>query len=293
MTGRTAGEQRTAAGPGEGHGRGPGAGPEAPAAAGTPREQRVWRLAGGLGMAVVLVLGGSQAWAALVQQHTSSVKEYQRAARVLVLDTGRATVRIEPGRSDRVVVRTDLDWTLRQPEVSMLWEDDVLRVSVSCNRLLDTGRFGCGTRLDVQVPADTRVTGRNSSGHTEVRGLTGDVQLRTTSGSVRLAGLTGRLTVGSTSGVVRGEGLTSRAVEVDTASGTVDLAFAAAPDSVVASSTSGSLSLTVPAGSRYRFSGSAGSGGRSIDPVLADSGSPRTIEGSTTSGSMTVQAARP
>ncbi|MCX5213066.1 DUF4097 domain-containing protein [Kitasatospora sp. NBC_00240] len=289
MTGRTAGEERTAVRPGAG----PDAGPGAPAGAGTAGERRVWRLAGGLVMAVVLMLGASQAWAALVQQHTSSVKEYQRAARVLALDTGRATVRIEPGRSDRVVVRAALDWTLRQPQVSMLWDDDVLRVSVSCNRFLDAGRFDCGTRLVVEVPADTRVTGRNSSGHTEVRGLTGDVQLRTASGSVRLAGLSGRLTLGSTSGVVRGEGLTSPAVEADTASGTVDLSFAAAPASVVASSTSGSLSLTVPAGSRYRFTGRAGSGGRSIDPVLADSASPRTIEGSTTSGSMTVQAARP
>ena len=254
------------------------------------RELRAWRLVGGLVMAGVLVLSGSQAVGVLVQQHTVRDKAYGLGARELVLDSTGADVRIEPGLPGQVLVRTSLDWTLRKPLVAMIWEGDTLKVSVRCDRLLDLGGLGCGVRLDIRVPAATVVTGRSTSGPVEVRGLTGDVQLRSGSGAVGLSGLGGRVSVRSASGAVRGTALASARVEVETASGEARLAFSRPPDAVTASTGSGELWITVPAGSRYRMTGRSASGGRSIDPVLEEPGAPRSIDVSTGSGSVLIRS---
>ncbi|MFE3113445.1 DUF4097 family beta strand repeat-containing protein [Kitasatospora indigofera] len=257
---------------------------------GTARGLRVWRLVGGLVMAVVLVLSGSQAMGVLVRQHTVRDKTYALAARELVLDTTGAEVRIEPGLPGQVLVRSSLDWTLRKPLVAMLWEGDTLKVTVRCDRMLDLGGLGCGVGLDIRVPAATAVTGLSTSGSVEVRGLTGDVRLRSGSGAVVLTGLGGRVTARSGSGSVWGTALASARVEVGTGSGDARLAFARPPDTVTASTTSGELWITVPTGSRYRITGRSASGGRSIDPVLEDPAAPRGIDVSTRSGAVFIRS---
>ncbi|MFC9326633.1 DUF4097 family beta strand repeat-containing protein [Kitasatospora sp. NPDC057015] len=287
---RVAGREKAGAGPAD------GARERTDGTGGTPRPGaaapglRAWRLVGGLVMAVVLVLSGSQALGVLVEQHSVRDKTYALAARELLLDGAGADVRIEPGLPGQVLVRTSLDWTLRKPLVAMLWEGDTLKVTVRCDRMLDLGGLGCGVRLDIRVPAATAVTGRSTSGSTEVRGLTGDVRLLSASGAVVLSGLGGRVSAMSTSGAVWGTALTSARVEVVTRSGEARLSFARPPDAVTASTTSGELSLTVPSASRYRITGRSNSGGRSIDPVLEEPGAPRSIDVSTTSGSVSISS---
>ncbi|WP_371481660.1 hypothetical protein [Kitasatospora sp. NBC_00315] len=255
-------------------------------------ERRWWRPVGGLVMAVVIVLAGSQAWAALVQQHFSGAKVYEQQARMLVLDTGTAQVTVQPGPPGRVTVRRDLDWTLRKPVVSMLWEGDVLSVSVRCGSLpVHLGDVGCDARIGIEVAPGTEVSGRSTSGSTEVRGLTGDVRLRTTSGAILLSGLGGQISARSTSGLIRGLALAGPQVQASTDSGELRLTFARPPDAVTASVGSGEMGIVVPPGSRYRISGHSVSGNRSIDPALADPASPRSIDVAAGSGTVGIALA--
>ncbi len=256
--------------------------------AGGAAGRRAWQAVGGTVIAVVVVLAGVQVWTVLVQQHLQATKVYERAARVLALDTGSAQVTVQPGLPDRVSVRRNLDWTLREPVVSMTWAADVLTVSVSCGRLPVVGGTDCDVSLDIEVPAGTQVSGRSTSGSTEVRGLTGDVRLTTTSGAILLAGLGGQVTARSSSGMIQGGSLASARVRADTGSGQVRLAFARPPDAVSVSAGSGEIGIVVPAGSRYRITGRSRSGDGSIDPVLADPGSQRSIDVAAGSGRVTV-----
>ncbi|MGW2542165.1 DUF4097 family beta strand repeat-containing protein [Kitasatospora sp. NPDC001574] len=252
------------------------------------RVHRMWRVLGVLALAVTLVIGAVQTWAMAVQQRTESEKSYPVAVSKVVLDTGSATVRISPGREGEVVVRQELDWMIRPPVISVLFDRGDLRVEMRCSQVMPVAKLGCGAEIELEVPVGVSVEGTGSSGSLSVRGVTGEVRLDSTSGSILLADLSGPVVAGTTSGAVKGAGLTSTAVEVRATSGSVDLSFAQAPRTVDIGATSGSVTLGLPRGSVYRFNGGTVSGSRHIDPLLADQSSTNQVRVSVTSGSVTV-----
>ncbi|MFE2106848.1 DUF4097 family beta strand repeat-containing protein [Kitasatospora sp. NPDC059463] len=277
MTMRTG--KGTAVGPGE---RAPGR---------ARRGRLAWRMLGTLALTVALVAGAVQTWAIAVQQRTHSEMSYPVAVTTVRLDTGSATVRIRPGEEGRVVVRQDLNWMMRMPVVSALFEQDRLDVRMRCTQVPPVSDLGCRAVIELDVPPGVAVTGRLSSGSVDVAGVTGVVDLLSTSGEVELADVSGPVTVRTTSGSVRGSRLTSPTVSAAATSGSMQLGFAAAPRSVDIGVTSGSVVLGLPRGSRYDFDGGASPLARGgIDPALADRSSPNKIRVSVTSGSLSVFA---
>lgn len=252
-------------------------------------ESRVWRAVAVLVAVTTALLGGSQAWAAMVHQATViEGRPYHARIGELVLDSGSADVEVDPGPTDEVTVRQILSWTMTRPKVAMIWDRDTLRIAVKCPRILGVDEPGCAARLEIMVPAETRVSGRSTSGQTSVRNLAGDIHLQTGSGSIDLVRVAGQVWAESNSGQVTGRALSSPQVRAATGSGEVELSFDQAPKAVTLFSSSGDLALTVPAQSRYDISGRTASGSRSIDPELADSESPNKIDIVTNSGSATV-----
>jgi hypothetical protein len=77
-------------------------------------------------------------------------------------------------------------------------------------------------RLDVQVPAGTRVIARSVSGDVRVRGVGGEVEARSTSGDVEAQGGRRAITLQTVSGDVRGAGLEG-VVTAQSVSGDVEL----------------------------------------------------------------------
>ncbi|MFJ3215157.1 DUF4097 family beta strand repeat-containing protein [Kitasatospora sp. NPDC086801] len=252
--------------------------------------RKAWWTTGTLALAIVMIGGGLQTWAMVVQQRTTSTQPYNVTIHKLRLDTGSASVRVRAGRDGHVVVRQNLDWMVRKPSVSTTFDGDVLTVGMECRQILPFADFGCGAQIELEVPAGTDVSGQLSSGSVEVRGLSGAVRMDLTSGALNLIGTSGEVYAHVTSGMVQGTDLSSERVDTETTSGSVDLAFSKAPRAVDTRSTSGSVKLTLPRDSRYGFSGDVGSGSRHVDPSLADSASPNRIHGSVTSGSITVEA---
>ncbi|MFJ3788273.1 DUF4097 family beta strand repeat-containing protein [Kitasatospora sp. NPDC090091] len=250
------------------------------------REGRVWRTVGALSLAAVLVVGAVQTWAVAVQQQTVSERTYPVAATRVVLDTGPATVVVKPGVEGQTVVRRRLDWTVRKPVVSAEFLGSTLTVTMRCNQVLPGVDVSCGALIELEVPPSAAVEGQGSSGSLQVSGLSGEVRLSSTSGEIRMNGISGSVVARTTSGSVRGRGLTSAQVEVGATSGSVSLDFARPPHLVDVGATSGSVELVVPKGSRYAFTGEAGSGSRHVDPLLADSSSPDRVRVAVTSGSV-------
>ncbi|MEU9045880.1 MULTISPECIES: DUF4097 family beta strand repeat-containing protein [unclassified Kitasatospora] len=250
---------------------------------------KAWRVTGTLAAVLVMAVGGLQTWATAAQQQSNSTRSYDDVTiHRLTLETGSASVKVRVGRESRVVVHQRLDWMVRKPVVSTVLADGVVTVGVHCRQILPVADVGCGADLELEVPAATEVTGSVDSGSVQVEGLSGNVDLRLTSGELLLVDTSGDVKAHATSGLIQSADLSARRVEAQTTSGSMELHFAKAPQQVDTRSTSGSLTMTLPKGSRYAFSSDIGSGSGRIDPQLADSGSPNRIHATVTSGSITI-----
>ncbi|MFD0403924.1 DUF4097 family beta strand repeat-containing protein [Kitasatospora sp. NPDC127116] len=247
-----------------------------------------WRAAGTVVIVLVMIGAGLQTWSMAVQQRTSTSRPYDVAIHRLQLETGNASVKVRAGREGHVVVRQSLDWLVRKPVVSTVFDGDVLTVGMHCRLVLPFVDVGCGAEIELEVPAATEVSGSVGSGSVQVEGLSGDVRMELTSGQLLLFDTSGNVSAHATSGQVRGTNLSTRRVTARVGSGSVQLGFAKAPREVDATATSGSVELTVPKDSRYAVSSEIGSGSGRIDTGLADSSSPNRLHAAVTSGSITV-----
>jgi hypothetical protein len=118
----------------------------------------------------------------------------------------------------------------------------------------------CVFEYVVEAPAGVRVTGEVTSGSFDLSAVS-TVDVKTTSGSVTINDATGDVNVQTGSGSISAKGLHSGVV-ASTGSGSLSVALAT-PASVQATTSSGSLDLTVPA-SAYRVQTTSGSGGADI-----------------------------
>ncbi|MBV6695936.1 DUF4097 family beta strand repeat-containing protein [Kitasatospora aureofaciens] len=250
------------------------------------RAARAWRITGTLAVAFVMIMGASQTFAMVANQKKSTEKQYDVTIHKLRLATGSASVRITAGRENHVLVRKNLTWTFREPDVSTTFQGDEMTVGVACRQPLPF--LSCGAEIELEVPRGTEVSGAVDSGSVDVADLTGAVRLDATSGALYLRRLSGEIHTRTTSGMVQGTNLTSARVDASATSGSVELDFAKAPHAVDVSTGSGAVTVTVPRGSQYAFSGQAGSGSRSIDAAMANASSPDSIRAEIGSGSLRI-----
>ncbi|MFF2149328.1 DUF4097 family beta strand repeat-containing protein [Kitasatospora sp. NPDC058190] len=250
------------------------------------RSTRAWRITGVLTVVFVVVMGGAQTLALVARQSRTEQQTYVASVHKLQLATSSASVRIKPGVEGRVVVRKNLDWTVSEPRVRADVVGDTMTVGVQCRRSLPF--YNCGASIELEVPAGTEVSGSVTSGAVEVSDLSGGVQLDGTSGSIILRRLSGPVRARTTSGMTQGTDLSSDRAEVSSTSGAVDLTFLSAPQDVKVSTGSGSVTMLMPKGSRYRINGGTDSGSSNINPALGDAASSRSLEADVGSGSLDI-----
>ncbi|MFA1545781.1 hypothetical protein [Actinomadura chokoriensis] len=248
-----------------------------------PRRRGVWVV---LAIVTALAVVTPVLLAALgraVRQTSASVTPYHHAIRELRLDLDGAGVSVGPGPDGEARVRKALRWGLSKPDVTESLVDDVLFVTFRCGGTDVAG--GCGADIDVRVPAGTRVSAVSGAGEINVRGLTGDLDLRTGSGEIGVAGARGRLRLQARSGAITATGLASPKTLARVSSGFLDLRFAEPPEVVDAAAGSGTAKVIVPPGSYYRVRGWTGSGSTHLNPAVIDEGSTRSISVHSGSGS--------
>jgi hypothetical protein len=128
-----------------------------------------------------------------------------------------------------------------------------------------------------------------ASGSVRLTDVTGDVDVNGASGSIRLSGVDGDLNLNCASGSVDGSGLSADVVEVDVASGSVELAFEDGVDRMVINAASGSVTVEVPGGP-YRVETDSSSGDVDVN-IATDPGADRSISVDTASGDITINSA--
>ncbi|MFF7632066.1 DUF4097 family beta strand repeat-containing protein [Kitasatospora sp. NPDC008050] len=244
-------------------------------------ERRAWRVVGTLAGAGVLLFGAGQTWTSLVRQTSIRPNLYPSTVTALELDLQNANATITAGGDDQLSVQEAERWTVSQPQISRVVVGSTLKISARCPKVLGINEPSCSVELDIGAPASTAVTVRSTSGDTKIRGLSGDLSLRTTSGSIELDKVSGRVAAQLTSGSLTAQRVSSAQVQAHTTSGSLDLQFAAPPQSVSVTATSGSVTAGLPPGTTYRLNvhGSA-----DLDPALNDSNATRSITASVGSG---------
>jgi putative adhesin len=253
-----------------------------------PRRRAIWIAVAVVTAVVIVVPLGVRIWGRLLRQTRTDAVSYRHPIRALEIDSPNGVVTIGAGPAGQVNVRRTLTWTLSRPNVRQTWEGATLRIDVSCRRAEPYSSLECGTDLDLRVPADVAVRASVASGEIDVRNIAGGLRLRTTAGIVRMTGVSGRTWARSGSGIITGAALTAPTVDAGVTSGEIRLGFTDPPDQVTAATTSGTMSIGVPPGFRYRVGGRTASGSRHIDPALVDAGSSRAITLTTMSGAVTL-----
>ncbi|MFG3285226.1 DUF4097 domain-containing protein [Streptomyces sp. NPDC048111] len=204
------------------------------------------------------------------------------------VDAGAARLTVTAGPARHVSLGGTLTWSLKEPRIERTWHGDTLQLTTRCDGFVDQYVRTCKADLDLAVPAGVRLTVHTGSGDLKIRDLTGSVDVHSGSAAIKLYGLSGPVRAKVGSGELQARQLTSPDVSLRTGSGSIDASFAAAPRQVKADTGSGSVSVTVPEGARYRVVGTTGSGSRSIQEELPDATSPRTLDVSSGSGSVSV-----
>ncbi|QKW19493.1 DUF4097 family beta strand repeat protein [Kitasatospora sp. NA04385] len=262
-------------------------GPVGPTAAPGPGERRVWRIVGVLALACVVLAGAAATGALLVRQEAVRERTYFETVGQLDIDSGPAQVTVRSGGTDRVVVSERIGWALRKPTVTARIGEGTMTVSVDCPeaRIL----HGCPVALEIQVPPSTSVHARNGSGRTEIAGVSGNVSAETGSGQIELIKVSGSIWARSGSGQIIGTELSSSRAQLSASSGSVTLQYDRPPDEVTTRLASGNLVLQLPDDhSRYRIDLSSDGGSQTIDQSLQDSGAPRLLDITSSSGTVTI-----
>lgn len=133
------------------------------------------------------------------------------------INTGHVTV--HSGGHAIAVTRT-VEYQDQTPHTSQVLNNSTLTLTDGCS--------GCGTDYDLTVPASTAL---DITDHT---------------GQITLDGIAAAVSVVTGTGDVKATSLRSQTVAVSVTTGSIDLAFAAAPTDVTAQSTTGNVTATLP-----------------------------------------------
>lgn len=217
---------------------------------------------------------------------------FQRSVSELQVNAPGQSVTILPGKASQVTVVSTMSWLLGRPTIRHVWHGQVLQITATCPKL--NVFEDCQASLAIRVPASVTVRVEVGSGSATVAGLTGPLRLTASSGSIILTRVSGPVWATATSGSINAtSGLTSRRVSASVTTGNFALGFAAAPLAIALQVGSGSATVTVPPGTRYRVSGQRGPGSLQVGPGLQDTGSARVITAVVDSGALALLYARP
>ncbi len=183
----------------------------------------------------------------------------------IVIGGSSGGVQVTTGAAAETQIRRVIRSNGPDPEQSYRVDGSTLHLNTNC------GHF-CSVSYEVTAPAGVKVRGNLgsgdvalsevgsadisvSSGQVTLDRIAGEVKARAESGEILADGLSGAVTLGVNSGSISASGLSGgKPVRASASSGDIVLGLAA-PASVSAQATSGTIELTVPRDGTYRFAG--------------------------------------
>jgi hypothetical protein len=252
-----------------------------------------WLVGSAVLTVLVLAVAGVATWLGFnrspaAAQTTGTTQTWSQTISTLEVDVNSGGLRVSAGPDGEVSVRRDITYNDDQPKVTQEWSGSILHLNGTCPQ----DQHDCSVVFTVTVPKGTAVRSKLQAGDTVVDGLSGAANVRSESGDIELDGVTGTIDAQTTAGQVTGHGLGAQQARAHSESGTVDLAFTAAPDNVSATSRAGEVHVAVPrSGSGaegYRVKADTLAGTRTVT-VGEDSAGQHSITAHSDSGNVTVE----
>lgn len=254
-----------------------------------PRRRWVWITVAVLTTAIIVLPVAFRFWLKAVHQNQPlPAAVYHDPVTSLRVVAPAGDVVLEPGGPAGVTVAGNLSWVFGKPSVTVhqTIEHQTMQISAGCpqpNLFED-----CSVRLVIHVPAGMAVNVASGTGSIRVRGLSGPLHLAVTSGSIALTDVTGPVWASAGSGSVTGSGIAPGTLQSVIGSGSLRLQLSAPPRNTMIAIGSGSAVITVPAGTRLRVLGDAGSGVLQVAPGLADGSAPATLTATIGTGKVAI-----
>lgn len=222
----------------------------------------------GLAFALVMIAGGTTSLISVWWLRSEDVTTTFGATSSVRVYSGCGSVTVEGEERSDIELTGTIWWSFTKPRVESTEVDGVRVVQVSC----DGVSLGVGNTANVtlHVPSATAVTVRASASALSVRGLAGDLDLR------------------SDGGAVEGSRLDAASVRAASSAGTVRLSFTSPPRDVTASSSGGSVTVLLPTGAETYHVTAKSSGGSTDVRVRTDPQSARAVDARSSAGSVLV-----
>ncbi|MGW1343096.1 DUF4097 family beta strand repeat-containing protein [Kribbella sp. NPDC002412] len=241
----------------------------------------------GIAISVALILGGVY-WAltGLTEESKTTQDSYPVAGDSLTIQTTSVDVEVRSGDGPDVKVERTFERNVFGSDPKEDYEDGKLQLRDSGCGFLS---FGCDTNYILTVPKDVKLTVESSSGDIKVSGLPGGANLKSSSGSIEAHDVGGSLWLESSSGDLEARGLSATTVSTQSSSGSTELDFTSAPQSVDAEASSGDVTIRLPSGTEtYKLDTDTSSGDETAN-IRSDPSATRTIDAKTSSGDVTIE----
>lgn len=253
----------------------------------TPRARTAWKAAASIAAAVVLMWGLNLAVTQIAHEERTTTTEFD-AAGLTTLDVhiGSGSLTVVGTDSEVVKVTARISDGLRSTSQSQTVNGDRLELRGSCYAFLTSF---CNVDYTVELPSRMAVRARLDNDDIRLRGVSGDVDVRTENGSITVSGSgAGAMTLSSDNGSVTGTDLRASSVSARTSNGGVALGFARAPSIVDASSDNGDVTVTVPDDASTYALTTGSSNGSAAAPIRTDPDSSRRITAQSSNGDVLV-----
>jgi len=212
-------------------------------------------------------------------------KSYSVAGRVqiLVVNAQVGGVHVQGGDSGTVSVTEHITFEHTAPVTSHRAAAGTLVLDSKCPAL-ET----CSVGYDITVPRAMTVRVYDNVGTIRLDSLSGQVTAHTNAGDIDLSSVSGPIEISGQAGSILGQDLSSAHATLRLSAGEIEVTFSAAPASITATATVGSVTLRVPGNVSYAVDASV-SVGSILVSVPRNPASQHVITASTRTGSVTIQ----
>jgi len=218
-------------------------------------------------------------------QHRTRSYSVTGPVRTLVVNAHVGGVRVTGGDSATISVTEHISFRHTVPVTTHRAAAGTLTLDSNC----PAGET-CGVGYDIRVPRAVTVQVSDSVGTIWLSSLSGQVTAHTDAGDVDLASVSGPVSLTSLAGSITGQNVSSASASLRVLAGKIEVTFSAAPATLTATATAGSVTLRVPGSVPYAVDASTSVGSTQVG-VIRSAASPHAITASATTGSVTIEPA--
>jgi Putative adhesin len=255
----------------------------------TLRRTRPTRVIATLSILVIIaIIGGAILVAQTMRSSTTTDETFtlDPGSSSLDVDIDRGQVLLTAGTGDRLEVRRTVRDAGRPPMVEERADADGASLRSRCPALSERA---CSISYEIAIPPGYVIDVAAGTAQVEVHGLTvKKLQIDASSGSTRMEDAQGSVEINSTSGSITGTRLGLSEFVAHVGSGKTSMDFTLPPERVTATTSSGAVTIRLPAGGGpYRVTANSASGEEDVQ-VPTDPASSRHIDVSSSSGDVHV-----